>query len=89
LRIGDVGRDIAPIEERRRLRETDGWELDVVVKHGRGEQDVEQEIGCEQFKLIVNSYHMLPRASYSSMLYPIFLHPTLSGTTHAWNYPRL
>ena len=41
----------------------------MVVKHGRGEQDVEQEIGCEQFKLIVNSYQMLSRPSYSSMLY--------------------
>lgn len=37
----------------------------MVVKHGRGEQDVEQEIGCEQFKLLSAATTMLPRASYS------------------------
>ena len=23
-----------------------------IVKHGRGEQDVEQEVGCEQFNIV-------------------------------------
>ena len=36
----------------------------MVVKHGRGEQDVEQEIGCEQFKLL-----QLPHASQSFLPY--------------------
>ena len=31
-----------------------------IVKHGRGEQDVEQEIGCEQFKLLLTATTCFP-----------------------------
>ena len=68
--------------ERRIGNRTDARKLGVVaiVKHGRGEQDVERRLDAT-VQIIVNSYHMLPRAS--SPYHALSLYPTPSGTTHA------
>ena len=58
-----------------------------IVKHGRGEQDVEQEVGCEQFKLLTP-----PHASQSFLLFHAlsYLSPSHTiGYNARVDYPRL